>query len=214
MSPEHRAETEDQTALHARLRWLDQENARLIEEQWTRQQETRALTGIGRLLSERLDPDVVGERIAESLRSLLGGGSEVVYRLDDVQYTSDPYHAFIAEPGAMLGNRMAEWLDRAGPFKTVAQPGSARPARYVLEATVAELYGDFREGKSPAAVLTVQFALIDQGGARPRLMRERTFTSRVDLPQATPDALVRGYGKALAEILSQLVPELGPENGK
>jgi uncharacterized lipoprotein YmbA len=141
-------------------------------------------------------------------------GNALVYRLDDVQYTSDPYHAFIAEPGAMLGNRMAEWLDRAGPFKTVAQPGSARPARYVLEATVAELYGDFREGKSPAAVLTVQFALIDQGGARPRLMRERTFTSRVDLPQATPDALVRGYGKALAEILSQLVPELGPENGK
>ena len=84
----------------------------------------------------------------------------------------------------------------------------------MLEATVAELYGDFREGKSPAAVLTVQFALIDQGGARPRLVRERTFTSRVDLPQATPDALVRGYGKALAEILSQLVPELGAENVK
>ena len=52
-------------------------------------------------------------------------GNALVYRLDDVQYTSDPYHAFIAEPGAMLGNRMAEWLDRAGPFKTVAQPGSA-----------------------------------------------------------------------------------------
>ena len=140
-------------------------------------------------------------------------GNALVYRLNDVQYTSDPYHAFIAEPGAMLGNRMAEWLDRAGPFKTVAQPGSARPAMYVLEATLAELYGDFREGKSPAAVLTVQFALIDQA-ARPRLMRERTFTSRVDLPQATPDALVRGYGKALAEILSQLVPELSAENVK
>jgi len=83
MSPESRAETENQTALHARLRWLEQENARLLEEQWSRQQETRALTGIGRLLSERLDPDVVGERIAESLRSLLAGGSAVVYRLDD-----------------------------------------------------------------------------------------------------------------------------------
>ncbi len=74
---------EDETALHARLRALEQENARLLEEQWTRLQETRALTGIGRLLSERLDPDVVGGRIAESLRSLLGGGSAVVYRLDD-----------------------------------------------------------------------------------------------------------------------------------
>ena len=82
MSPESRAEMQDEAALHARLRWLEQENARLLEEQWTHLQETRALTGIGRLLSERLDPDVVGERIAESLRSLLGGRSAVVYRLD------------------------------------------------------------------------------------------------------------------------------------
>ena len=138
----------------------------------------------------------------------------LVYRVDDVQYVSDPYHAFIAEPGAMLGNRMAEWLDRAGPFKTVAQPGSAMPAPYVLEATVAELYGDFREGRPPAAVLTVQFALIDQAGARPRVVRERTIARRVDLPQASPDALVRGYGKALAEILAQLVSELSAENVK
>jgi uncharacterized lipoprotein YmbA len=141
-------------------------------------------------------------------------GNALVYRLDDVQYVSDPYHAFIAEPGAMLGNRMADWLDRAGPFTTVAQPGSARSAPYVLEATVSELYGDFRGGRPPAAVLAVQFALIDQASARPRLVHQRTITARVDLPQATPDALVRGYGKALAEILSQLVPELSAENVK
>jgi uncharacterized lipoprotein YmbA len=141
-------------------------------------------------------------------------GNALVYRLDDVQYASDPYHAFIAEPGEMLGNRMAEWLDRAGPFDTVAQPGSARPAAYVLEATVTELYGDFRHGHGPAAVLAVQFALIDQNGARAKLVRERTIASRVDLPQASPDALVRGYGTALADVLSQLVPELGAGNVK
>jgi cholesterol transport system auxiliary component len=135
-------------------------------------------------------------------------GNALVYRLDEVQYMSDPYHAFIAEPGAMLGNRIAEWLDRAGPFQTVAQPGSARPAAYVLEATVIELYGDFRGERTPAAVLAVQFSLIDQSGPRPKLVREKTIASRVDLPQASPEALVRGYGQALAEILSQLVPEL------
>jgi cholesterol transport system auxiliary component len=141
-------------------------------------------------------------------------GSGLVYRVDDVKYVSDPYNAFIAEPGAMLGNRMAAWLDRSGPFKTVAQPGSARPASFVLDATVEELYGDFREGRAPAAVLVVQFALIDQTGARPRVVRERTLGSRVDLPEASPDALVHGYGTALAEILSQLVPELSAENVK
>jgi len=136
-------------------------------------------------------------------------GNALVYRMDDVQYTSDPYHAFIAEPGAMLGNRMAEWLDRAGPFEAVAQPGSARPAAYVLEATVTELYGDFRAGRGSSAVLAVQFALIDQTRARPKLVHECTIARRVDLPQASPDALVRGYGTALAEILSQLASELG-----
>src|SRR4029453_5386137 len=59
-------------------------------------------------------------------------GNALVYRLDEVHYMSDPYHAFIAEPGAMLGNRIAEWLDRAGPFNTVAQPGRGRPAPYLL----------------------------------------------------------------------------------
>ncbi len=81
-SPHGRADLQDEAVLHARVRSLEQENARLLDEQWTRLQETRALTGISRLLSERLDPDVVGGRIAESLRSLVGGGSAVVYRLD------------------------------------------------------------------------------------------------------------------------------------
>ena len=163
-------------------------------------------------------PGPVAVRRAETLRmgnvrvAAAYAGNALVYRLDDVQFVSDPYHAFIAEPGAMLGNQMAEWLDRSGPFETVTQPGSARPAPYVLEATVAELYGDFRQGRPPAAVLTMQFALIDQTGTRPRLVRQRTIESRVDLPQASPDELVRGYGKALAEILSQLVLELGIEN--
>jgi len=78
MRPGSAAETTD---LQTRARQLEQENARLLEEQQTRQQETKTLASIGRLLSERLDPEVVGERIAESLRSLLGGRSAVVYQL-------------------------------------------------------------------------------------------------------------------------------------
>jgi len=135
-------------------------------------------------------------------------GNALVYRLNDVQYVSDPYNAFIAEPGAMLGNRMAEWLDRAGPFATVAQPDSTGPTSFVLEATVTELYGDFRAGHRPEAVLSVQFALIDQTGTRAKVAHECTIARRVDVAQASPDALVRGYGAALAEILAQLAPEL------
>lgn len=135
-------------------------------------------------------------------------GPALVYRVNEVQYVADPYHAFIADPAAMLGNRMAEWLDRAGPFAAVAQPGSTQATPYVLEATVTELYGDFQPGRPPAAVLAVQFALLDLTGARPKAVLERTLGSRVDLPQASPDALVRGHGKALADVLAHLVADL------
>jgi PAS domain S-box-containing protein len=82
MTPHPGTRTQEDAALHARLRRLEEENARLLDERRTRQRETKALVGIGRLLSERLDPDVIGERIAESLRSLLASRSAVVYRLD------------------------------------------------------------------------------------------------------------------------------------
>lgn len=135
-------------------------------------------------------------------------GNALVYRLDEVRYAADPYHAFVADPGAILGNQIAQWLDRAGPFSTVAQPGSAQPATYVLDATVVEMYGDFRKGRPPAAVLSVQFALIEQTGVRPKVVYERTANRRIDLPSASPDALVVGYGTALAEILSQVAGDL------
>jgi cholesterol transport system auxiliary component len=141
-------------------------------------------------------------------------GNALVYRMADVQFTPDFYHAFIAEPGPMLGGRMAEWLDRAGPFKTVAQPGGAVPAPYALEAVVTELYGDFRPGRPPAAVMTVQFALVDLTGATPTVVLERSIGRRVDLSKATPDALVRGYGLALGEILAELSTQIGPESVK
>lgn len=135
-------------------------------------------------------------------------GNALVYRLDEVRYVADPYHAFVADPGAMLGNQIAQWLDQTGPFSTVAQPGSAQPASYVLDANVVELYGDFREGRPPAAVLTVQFALIEEASVRPKVLYDGTITRRIDLAGASPDALVRGLGTALAQILSQLARDL------
>jgi cholesterol transport system auxiliary component len=138
----------------------------------------------------------------------------LVYRVDEVQFTPDFYAAFIAQPGPMLGARMAEWLDRAGPFKTVAQPGGPGSAPYVLDAVVTELYGDFRPGRPPAAVMTIQFALVDLRTPTPTVVLERFIGRRVDIPKASADALVRGYGKALGEILTDLLAQLSPIGAK
>jgi uncharacterized lipoprotein YmbA len=135
-------------------------------------------------------------------------GNALIYRTADVTFVSDPYQAFIADPPAMLGNQMAAWLDRAGPFRTVTQPDSALPANYVLEATVTELYGDFRKDRPAAAVVAVQFTLVNVDALGPGLVFERTITRRLALERASPDALVRGYGRAISEILSELIGDL------
>ena len=80
--PSSDTDTREIATLRARLQTLERENTRLLEDERARLQETKALAAIGRLLSERLDPDVVGLRIAENLSALLGGRSSVVYRLD------------------------------------------------------------------------------------------------------------------------------------
>jgi len=136
-------------------------------------------------------------------------GNSLIYRMDDVNYVSDPSQGFIADPASMLGNEMATWLDRSRTFKSVTQPGSTQSSQYVLEATVIELYGDFRPGKQPAAVVKVQFVLLNYSGTLPSVVYEGTIGQREPLERASPDILVRGYGTALSEILSQFVSELG-----
>lgn len=134
----------------------------------------------------------------------------LVYRLSAVRYVSDPYQTFLADPGPMLGNRVAEWLAEAQLFKGVAGPGSAAPAPLVLEVTVTELYGDFQDDSSPVAVMSMRCTLIDQRSVRPTVIYERAITRHVPLSKASSEALVRGYDAALTEILLQLARDLSP----
>lgn len=135
-------------------------------------------------------------------------GKSLVFRVDGVRYVADFYSAFIAEPDDMLASRIAAWLDRAGPFKAVVQPGTRHSPSYVLDAVVTELYGDFRPDHRPEAVMKIQFRLLDLTGVRPRTILERTIGRRIPLPEETPNALVRGYGVGLSQILEELVQQL------
>lgn len=141
---------------------------------------------------------------------VVGGfsGTSLTYRRDDVALVVDPYNSFAADPASMFGSRIAAWLDGAGPFRSVLQPGTGQATRYVLEASIIELYGDFRPDLPPAAVLTIQFILLDEGATRITTAFERTYTRRVPLKQAAPAVLVRGWNAALTEILSALVQDL------
>jgi GAF domain-containing protein/CheY-like chemotaxis protein len=59
------------------------EHARLYREAREHAARMRALAELGRVLSETLDPDAVGQRVADSICALLGARSSVLYRIAD-----------------------------------------------------------------------------------------------------------------------------------
>jgi ABC-type uncharacterized transport system auxiliary subunit len=142
-------------------------------------------------------------RIANVRVSRSFAGSELVYRLDDVRFAQDYYNRFIAPPAPMLEASIAEWLARSGPF-SIVQAGTPVSARFVLEATFLELYGDFREGRTPEAVMTVQFSIIDDSSSSPQVVFDKTISRRIPITQSSAPQLVRGYNVALGEILTEL----------
>ncbi len=135
-------------------------------------------------------------------------GEQLVYRMDEVRYASDFYHRLMAPSGAMIGTQATEWLDRAGPMRFTAAPGSGANQRYVLNLFVLELYGDFRPGRPPSAVLLIQATLSDTNRPTQAALMERTFRQSVALTQSTPAAVVEGYGRALGAVLLELQPLL------
>jgi cholesterol transport system auxiliary component len=131
----------------------------------------------------------------------------LVYRVSDQRYEKDFYNAYIATPSSMFSNAGRQWLDQSGIFRiTVAQGTSFFPF-YTLQATIDELYGDYR-GK-PEAVVSVQFFLTVTNPNLPTpLITAKRYTQRVALTNNLPQTLVLGQQRALADILQQLEADL------
>jgi signal transduction histidine kinase/CheY-like chemotaxis protein len=58
------------------------DNARLLRDSETRRRAAQTLTEVGHFLNQALDPDVVSQRITDSVRALLGLGTSIFYRVD------------------------------------------------------------------------------------------------------------------------------------
>lgn len=136
-------------------------------------------------------------------------GREFLYRKSDGQLVADFYNGFAAGPGELVTTATTEWLKGSGLFGAVIEPGISADAAYALEGAVLAVYGDLRDGKRPAAVLDVQVYLVRAGPEGRELVLDRRFNERVDLPDAAPEALAKGYNEALARILGRLERDLG-----
>ena len=131
-----------------------------------------------------------------------------IYRTSETEYETDFYNQFLSAPATMIGEELRQALATSSLFKYVLGPSSPLAVNYVLEGSINVLYGDFRTLSAPAAVLEIEFFLHNEDPAKPGLLMQKRYNKSVALKERSPEALVKGWSRALEEIVAMFVADL------
>jgi ABC-type uncharacterized transport system auxiliary subunit len=131
-----------------------------------------------------------------------------IYRTSETEYEADFYNQFLSAPVTMISEEVRQALAAARLFKFVLGPSSPLTANYVLEGSINVLYGDFRNLRAPAAVLEIEFFLHNEDPAKAGIVMQKRYNKSVALDEKSPEALVRGWNRALEEIIALFVSDL------
>jgi cholesterol transport system auxiliary component len=137
--------------------------------------------------------------------SPLFAGRAMVYRVADLQYESDFYDEWFVAPATLVTQQVYNWLSESESFQLVGLGMNHAEPTHLLEGTVTEFYGDFRE--VPRAVLGLELHLFDAGNERQSALR-RTYHREVPLGERSSEALARGLTEALRMVLVDIAKDL------
>ena len=132
-------------------------------------------------------------------------GRSLVYRTGEFSYVRDPYAEFLESPEEELRAPVREWFRDKGDFSAVKEAGSASKPDTLVEISVSQLFGDFRQPEHPAAILTIRFVFFDAVNGIPgKVVFEQGYSQNVPLNAPTAAALMEGWNHALAKILTEV----------
>ena len=130
--------------------------------------------------------------------------TEFVYRTGDVTLESDFYNEFFIPPSRLITDEVRRWFEASGLFRTIVDSASPIEPNYLLEGAVQAIYGEYRPSAPPRAALELQFFLLANKEEGVEVLLQKSFSKKVDVPDDTASALVRGWNRALEEILTEL----------
>ena len=132
-------------------------------------------------------------------------GRSLVYRTGEFSYVCDPYAEFLEPPAEELMAPVRGWLRGNGDFSAVVEAGSALKPDTLVEVSVSQLFGDFRQPERPAAVLTMRFVFFDAtNGVSGKVILQQEYSRSIPLSAPTTAALMEGWNQSLAEILAEV----------
>lgn len=136
---------------------------------------------------------------------------ELVYQMGGGRIESDFYNMYFVVPNNMLTTELRQWLAASGRFEHIVEPGSMVVPTLTLEGVINELYGDYTADQ-PAAVVSMQFFLVDESTAENVIVFSRDYTQRITLQQPDPERLVRAMTEGVQAIYTQLELDLADAN--
>ncbi|MGE4423296.1 MAG: ABC-type transport auxiliary lipoprotein family protein [Pseudodesulfovibrio sp.] len=139
--------------------------------------------------------------------SELYNSRELVYRAAGERVESDFYNMFFVNPASMLTTELRRWLRESGEFSHILEPGSMVVPTLTLEGTINALYGDY-SGDQPAAVVEMQFFVVDESTADNAIVFSGSYTERVPVADADPQNLVKAMTQGVEQVYAALETDL------
>ena len=130
------------------------------------------------------------------------------YRTGENSYEQDPYAGFLIPPERALAESIRAWMRASGVYGCVVESGSGIVPNLMVEVSINELYGDFRNRSQPVATMGLHVMCYGiQDGLPRRIVFERFCSHETPLPQKTPRALMAAWDADLREIMNQINSE-------
>jgi uncharacterized lipoprotein YmbA len=131
--------------------------------------------------------------------------SSFTYRTSDDAYEQDPYAGFLSPPERSLAEAIRAWMRKSGAYGTVIDPGSGLVPSVIVEATVTDLCGDFRNSAQPTGSMTIHFVVYAVDSDEPRnVLLDKICARQTPLTGKTPAALIAAWDADLREIMEEI----------
>ena len=130
------------------------------------------------------------------------------YRTGENSYEQDPYAGFLIPPERALAEPIRASMRAGGVFGRVVEPGSGLTPNLVVEVTINQLFGDFRNAAKPIATMEIHFICYAvKDGAPERIVLDKACARETPLAGKTPAALMAAWDDDLRQIMEELSAE-------
>jgi ABC-type uncharacterized transport system auxiliary subunit len=124
----------------------------------------------------------------------------------DGSIRTDFYEQWSVPPAQGVEDALRQWLADCGRFSAVVAPGSRMPADLALEGELTALWSEPAAAHADASVSIV---VVQQSGATPRIVLQRTAAAQAPLAGATASDQVAAQIAALAAVFEKIETALG-----